>query len=138
MTNLKESGTRTEVGPHNTISMAMEDLPEAERRALEMELEEEMAEARRRKLTCFQKTCMGVIKKTVLAIMTMVVSSSMVTPNLTPKELVEFMDVVVASKYRNDLMNFTHSITEEVRSTIDKFKTDLQNTLPQQIRSVMQ
>jgi hypothetical protein len=81
---------------------------------------------------------MGVIKKTVLAIMTMVVSSSMVTPNLTPKELVEFMDVVVASKYRNDLLNFTHSITEEVRSTIDKFKTDLQNMLPRQIRSVMQ
>jgi hypothetical protein len=138
MTNLKESGTRTEVGPRNTISMAMEDLPETERRALEMELEEEMAEARRRKLTCFRKTCTGVIKKTVLAIMTMVVSSSMVTPNLTPEELVEFMDVAVASKYRNDLMNFTHSITEEVRSTIDKFKTDLQNTLPRQIRSVMQ
>jgi hypothetical protein len=34
------------------IRVAMEDLPEAERRALEKELEEEMAEARRRKLTC--------------------------------------------------------------------------------------
>jgi hypothetical protein len=34
----------------------MEDLPEVERRALEKELEEEMAEARRRKLACFQKT----------------------------------------------------------------------------------
>jgi hypothetical protein len=37
----------------------MEDLPEAERRVLENELEEEMAEARRRKLTCFQKTHTG-------------------------------------------------------------------------------
>jgi hypothetical protein len=53
MMNPKESGARTEVGPHNMIDVAMEDLPEVERRALEKELEEEMAEARRRKLTCF-------------------------------------------------------------------------------------
>jgi hypothetical protein len=33
----------------------MEDLPKAERRALEKELEEEMVEARRRKLMYFQK-----------------------------------------------------------------------------------
>jgi hypothetical protein len=37
----------------------MEDLPEAERRVLEKKHEEEMAEARRRKLTCFQKTRTG-------------------------------------------------------------------------------
>jgi hypothetical protein len=60
------------------------------------------------------------------------------TPNLTLEELVKFMDVAVATKYGNDLMIFTHTITEEVHSTIDTFKTDLQNTLPQQIRSVMQ
>jgi hypothetical protein len=35
------------------------------------------------------------------------------------------MDVAVASKYGNDLMNFTRTITEEVRSTLDTFKTDL-------------
>jgi hypothetical protein len=70
MTNPKESGARTEVGPHNMIGVAMEDLPKAERRALEKELEEEMPEARRRKLACFQKTRTGVIKKTVPAIMT--------------------------------------------------------------------
>jgi hypothetical protein len=88
MTNPKESAARTEVGPHNTIGVAMEDLPEAERRALEKELEEEMAEARRRKLACFQKTRMGVIKKTVPAITTMATATPMVTPNLTPEELV--------------------------------------------------
>jgi hypothetical protein len=33
--------------------MAMEDLLEAERRVLNKEVKEEMAEARRRKLTCF-------------------------------------------------------------------------------------
>jgi hypothetical protein len=59
MTNPKESGARTEVGPHNTIDMAMEDLPEVERRTLEKELEEEMAEVRRQKLTCSQKTRTG-------------------------------------------------------------------------------
>jgi hypothetical protein len=59
MTNPKESGAQTKVGPHNTISVAMEDLPEAERRALKKELEKEMAEARRKKLVCFQKTRTG-------------------------------------------------------------------------------
>jgi hypothetical protein len=48
MTNPRESGARTEVGPHSTISVAIEDLPEAERRVLEKELEEEMAKVRRK------------------------------------------------------------------------------------------
>jgi hypothetical protein len=59
MTNPKDSGARTEVRPHNMIGMAMEDLPEAKRRALEKDLKEEMAVARRRKLMCFQKTRTG-------------------------------------------------------------------------------
>jgi hypothetical protein len=71
------------------------------------------------------------------AITTMATATSTVTPNLTPKELVKFMDVVVPIKYGNNLTNFTHTITEEVRSTLDTFKTDLQNTLPWQIRSVV-
>jgi hypothetical protein len=62
MKNLKDSAAWTEVGPHNTIGVAMEVLPEAERRALENELKEEMAEARRTKLVCFQTTRMGVMK----------------------------------------------------------------------------
>jgi hypothetical protein len=53
MTNPKDSAAWTEVGPHNMIGVAMEDLPKAERRELEKELEEEMAEAKRRKLACF-------------------------------------------------------------------------------------
>jgi predicted methyltransferase len=47
------------------------------------------------------------------------------------------MDVAVASKYGKDLTNFTHTIIEEICITIDTFKTDLQNTLPRQIRSVV-
>jgi hypothetical protein len=86
----------------------------------------------------FAKNMHGVIKKTVLAITTTTTATPMVTPNLTPEELAKFMDVVVASKYGNDLTNFTHTITEEVHSTLDTFKTDLQNTLPRQIRSVVQ
>jgi hypothetical protein len=44
MMNPKESGARTEVGPHNMIGVVMDDLPKAERRVLEKELEEEMGE----------------------------------------------------------------------------------------------
>jgi hypothetical protein len=51
--NLKDGGARTEVGPHNTIAVAMEVLPKAEKIALEKELDEDMAAARRRKLACF-------------------------------------------------------------------------------------
>jgi hypothetical protein len=43
MMNPKESGVRIEVEPHDMIDVAMEDLPEGERRALEKELEEEEA-----------------------------------------------------------------------------------------------
>jgi hypothetical protein len=138
MINQKDSAARTDVGPHNAISVAMEDLPEAERRAAEKDPGEETAEARRKKLACFQKTRMRVIKKTVPAITTMTTTTPTVTPNLTPEELVKFMDVAVASKYENDLMNFICTMTEEVCSTLDTFKTDLQNTLPQQIRLVVQ
>jgi hypothetical protein len=120
------------------IGVAMEDLPEAERRVLKKELEEEMAEARMGKLACFQKTCTGVIKKIVPTIPTTATATSTVTPNLTLEELVKFMDVAVASKYGNDLMNFTRTITEEVCSTLDTVKTDLQNMLPRQIGSVVQ
>jgi uncharacterized alkaline shock family protein YloU len=86
----------------------------------------------------FPKTRTGVIKKIVSAITTTESATHTVVPNLTPKELVKCIDVVVASKYGNDVTNFTHTITEEVRSTLDTFKTYLQNTLPRQIRSVVQ
>jgi hypothetical protein len=40
MMNPKDGGARTKVGPHNTIRVAMEDLPKIERIELEKELEE--------------------------------------------------------------------------------------------------
>jgi hypothetical protein len=84
------------------------------------------------------KNTHGVIKNTILAITTTATATPMVTSSLTPEELVEFMDVAVASKYRNDLTNFTRTITEEVCSTLDTIKINLPNTLPRQIRSVVQ
>jgi hypothetical protein len=126
MTTSKDGPARMEIEQHNTISVAMEDLPEAERATLEKELQE-MATARNRKLACFQKTRIRVIKKTAPTITTTVTTTttSTVTPNMTPKELVKFMDVAVASKYGNDLSNFMHVITDVVRSTLESFKTDL-------------
>jgi hypothetical protein len=81
-----------------------------------------------------------VIKKTAPTITTTVTMAmaSMVTSNMTPEELVKFMDVAVASKDGNDLSNFTRVITDDVCSTLESFKIDLQNTLTRQIRPVVQ
>jgi uncharacterized alkaline shock family protein YloU len=57
---------------------------------------------------------------------------------MTLEELVKFIDVAVANKYGNDLPNFTRVITDDVHSSLESFKTDLQNTLHMQIRSVVQ
>jgi hypothetical protein len=140
MATSKDCTAHTKIGQHNMIVVAMEDLSEAERAALKKELQEEMAAARRRKLMCFQKTCTGVIKKTALTIMTTktMAMTSTVTPNMTPKELLKFMDVAVARKYGNDLPNLTRVITNDVHSTLESFKNDLQNTLPRQIVSIVQ
>jgi hypothetical protein len=99
----------------------MADLPEAERAALQKVLQEEMAAARRRKLVCFQKTRTGVIKKTAPTVMptATTATTSTVTPNMTPEELIKFMDIAVASKYGNDLSNLMHVITDDVRSTLE-------------------
>jgi hypothetical protein len=53
MMTSKDGPAHTEIGHRNMISVAMEDLPKAERAALDKELQEEMVAARRRKLTCF-------------------------------------------------------------------------------------
>jgi hypothetical protein len=57
---------------------------------------------------------------------------------MTPEELVKFIDVVVASKNGNNLSNVMRVITDDVRSTLESYKTDQQNTLPRQLRSVVQ
>jgi hypothetical protein len=97
-----------------------------------------MAVARRRKLACFQKTCTGVMKKTIPDIMTTTTTTPTVTSNLTPEELVKLVDVSVASKYDGSLTQFTHIIANDMHNTLECFKTDLHNTLPRQVRSVVQ
>jgi hypothetical protein len=69
------------------------------RKEVERQLEEEMAELRRRKLTCFQKTLNGVIRKAD----TVAATSAKVNSPLTPEDLVHMVDVSVASKYGADL-----------------------------------
>jgi hypothetical protein len=137
MMNPKDGGAQTEVGPHNTIAVAVEDLPETKKIAHEKELEEEMDTARRRKLACLQKTRTEVIKKTVSAVTTTMTMTPIVTSNLTPEELVKLVDVSVASKYSADLRQFTCIIADDMRNTLVSFRTDLHNTLPRQVRLVV-
>jgi hypothetical protein len=89
MTTSKDGPARTEIRQHITIDVAMEDLLKAEKATLQKELQEEMTAARR-KLMCFQKTRTGVIKKTAPTVTTTatMATTSTVTPNMTPKELV--------------------------------------------------
>jgi hypothetical protein len=128
MKNPNDGGARTEVGPHNTIRVAMEGLPEAEKIALEKELEEEMAAARR-KLACFRKT-IPVVTTTMTTTLT-------VTSNRTPEELVKLVHVSITTKYGADLTQFTCIIVDDMCNTLESFKTDLHNTLPRQVRSVV-
>jgi hypothetical protein len=90
MMTSKDGTACTEIGQHNTISVATEDVPESEWAALKKDLQEEMTAARRRNLTCFQKTRNGVIKKTVPTITTTatMATTSTVTPNMITAELV--------------------------------------------------
>jgi hypothetical protein len=91
------------VQTRNAILVEMEDLAEADRKDLERELKEEMAKARRRKLACFQKMRNGVIKKVDNA----AASGTKVDVSLSPEDLVQLVDVSVASKYGADLTQFT-------------------------------
>jgi hypothetical protein len=69
---------------------------------VERELEEEMAEIRRRKLACFQKTCNNVVKKAD----TTAPSSHKVNSYLNPEDLIHMVDVSVTSIYGEDLTQF--------------------------------
>jgi hypothetical protein len=81
----------------------MEDLTEVDKKELEKELEEDMVERQRKKLACFQKTHHNFIKK----VDTTAASGTKVDYPLSPKDLVQLVDVSVASKYGTDLTQFT-------------------------------
>jgi hypothetical protein len=48
------------------------------------------------------------------------------------------VDVSVASKYGADLTQVSLVVAEDMRNTLETFKTDLSNNLPRQVRSVVQ
>jgi hypothetical protein len=102
----------------NTINVVTEDLNEDDRKAMEQELEREVAKLRRRKLACFQKTHSGFIKKTDMA------TASGAKMNFPPntKDLARIVDVLVASKYGDDLTQLTRVIAEDLHSTFDALK----------------
>jgi hypothetical protein len=95
----------------NTILVAMEDLIEADRKELERELEEEMAQRHQKKLACFQQTHNGVVKNADMAT-TLGVE---VNTSLSPEDLVHMVDVSVARKYGTDRTQFTHVVAEDMK-----------------------
>jgi hypothetical protein len=111
----------------------MEDLTEEDRKGIERELEEEMAERRCQKLACFPKTRHGVTKKDDTVAASKVNSSS-----LSPEDLVQLVDVSVVSKYGTDLTQFTCMIAGDMRSTLDAFKQDMNGSLPRQVQAIVQ
>jgi hypothetical protein len=113
----------------------MEDLVEEDRRATEQELKEEMVERRHKKLACFQKMRHDIVKK---ADPTAASSTKVNSSSLSPEDLIQLVDVSVTSKYDADLTQFMRVVAEDMRNTLDTFKTDLINSLTRQVRSVVQ
>jgi hypothetical protein len=93
-----------------------------------------MAEIWRRKVACFQKMCNNVVKKSDMA----AVTNTKVNADLSPGDLVHMVDVSVASKYGADLTQFTWVIMEDMRSTFDALKQDLNSSLSRQVRALVQ
>jgi hypothetical protein len=65
-------------------------------------------------------------------------TSTQVNALLSPEDLVQLVDVSVASKYGADLTQFTHVIAEDMRNTLKTFKQDLNGNLLRQVRAVVQ
>jgi hypothetical protein len=95
-TKLVPATNGASVHAKNTINVVMEDLTKEDNKEIERELEEEVAEMRRRKLACFQKTSNNIIKKTNMA----AASRTKVNSQLSPEDLVHMVDMSVASMGR--------------------------------------
>jgi hypothetical protein len=92
-----------------------------------------MTERRRKKLACFQKTRHGIVKKADTA----AASRTKVDSPLSPEDLVQLVDVSVASKYGVDLTQFTHVVAEDMCNTLNSFKQDMNSRLPRQVRALV-
>jgi hypothetical protein len=113
-TRLAADGSRVDV--ENIIDVAMEDLSEKDRNDLELELqreiEEVMAERRKKKLACFQKIRGGAIKKGDTA------KARPINSPFTLEELVHMIDVSVNRKYGVDLEGITHTLMDSLQGVI--------------------
>jgi hypothetical protein len=124
----------------NVIGVEMDDLSKKDREELEKELqremEEVMAERRKKKLACFQKTRNGVVKKgdTLKA-------STLVNSPFTLEELVHMLDVSVNNKYGVDLEVITRTLIESVWGSVESLRLEFKQEskkMPRQIRLIVQ
>jgi hypothetical protein len=65
-------------------------------------------------------------------------SGTKVDSPLSPEDLIQLVDVSVASKYGADLTQFTRVVAEDMRNTLDSFKQDMNSSLPRQVRALVQ
>jgi hypothetical protein len=127
-------GKRSEVDERNMVEVMLGDLPKEEQCRVKEEMKRELEELEtirmHEKLACYQKTQNGVVQKANIA----KASSSKVNPStLSPEDIVHLVGVSVSSKYGMDLVQ----LTQDVRSTLDSFKHDLDDSLPRQVKSVV-
>jgi hypothetical protein len=119
----KSTPDGAKVATDNVIRVEMKDLSEKDREEIEKELqremEEVMAERRKKKLACFQKTRNGVLKKgnTVKA-------SAPVNSPFTLEELVHMIGISVSSKYGADLEVITRTLTDSVRGSVESLRLE--------------
>jgi hypothetical protein len=78
-----------------------------------------MAERRKKKLACFQKTRSGVVKKDDTARASLPVSSP-----FTLEELVHMIDVSVSRKYGADLESITCMLTDSVPGSVESLRLE--------------
>lgn len=134
-----KSVDNSDVDERHVIPVAFEDLSVEDQKAIELEFQREVEESRKKKLACYQKTRGGIVKKADTASISLTKVSSL---PITPEELAQFVDISVASKYGADLEQMTRMVTDSVRSSFDRFKSefrqDAENSLPRQVRSVVQ
>jgi hypothetical protein len=98
---------------------------------VERELEEEMAERRRKKLACFQKTQSGVVKKGAT-----IKASTLVNAPFTLEELVHMIHVSVNSKYGADLEGITRTLTDSVKGSVESLRIEFKQELEKLLRQV--
>jgi hypothetical protein len=116
----------------NMIGVMFKDLAEEDQRRIWEEMRREMEEVEaakmHEKLACYQKTKGGVVQRadTAKASLSKVNSST-----LMPEELVHLVDVFVATKYGGDLAQLTRALAKDVRHTLESFRLDMDDNLPQ-------